>query len=404
MESSLTAGQVLSPLGFSHTEATYTAETSVIDSKMLTETSGITHTSTSLSWSYYPAGIQHYDSPKQAIDMTSAEIYTETKFDAFTIPETNRQPEFTANPTYVLLEKGRKNWWDFFKTPVFVSIKGSTAPVSLHNLDTPSTATWVRDKEVDIMDLGSSIPVLYGVTKTLSFMTTLTAKPGDVVYLAFPTPTGPPISSMTTLSVQPTDLSSKQFPNGMPILFLTQVEGVVLDSLSHTLTTITQIQTPPAPWVSPDGKVALAVPHNDWGTWSDAGKIGVAVAAVLAGLITIAALIYFCATTRKREKENAEINKRQKTSRGLKEKVHNKLHSALRRNKDTGKQRVVDEEMAEGVNADRGILARDAGKDGTAKGPLSPLSRENVSPSCLKKTFSIYLTFPDRKVTEGNWW
>ncbi|KAH0544918.1 hypothetical protein FGG08_000998 [Glutinoglossum americanum] len=243
-------------------------------------------------------GLAHFDRPATRRNITNTN--TRVGF-ALKTPLTDRQPLFTAINAF--FEAQRNHWFDLFKLPVYVSVSGSKEPVSLWQLDNPVSAA-----EVPAMNLleGSvtAYPTVWGATRTTTITTTITAVPGDVVFLQFPTQTPPPDLQYTTVSSVPGDPNSKLYPNGLPILVLTQLNGIVVNPQNQTLTVVSTVQAAPQRFSSDtdSGKVDYALPDSNWSSWSLAEKGGVIAATILAGLLLIAVCAYMCITGRSRKK------------------------------------------------------------------------------------------------------
>ena len=169
-------------------------------------------------------------------------------------------------------------------------------------------------------------PTIYGATRTETFYTTITATPGDVVYIPFPTLTTPEPVEYTTIPVSASiNRTEKVFPNGQPILVLTEVDAAVFNP---TINDIAYVQTllqapPPPPTEDPrSGKIALANPSWKWDTWTTAEKAGVVGACIVAFFATGTLLIWLCLERhRRRKREDAEkgsgtYSHRNKPSRG----------------------------------------------------------------------------------------
>ncbi|KAI9813936.1 MAG: hypothetical protein M1832_006021 [Thelocarpon impressellum] len=174
----------------------------------------------------------NWDPPLSKFDDTSTTLprYQEyASLFTLTFPATLRQPLYTA--AQVFAERSRQQWWDFYRYPVVYSAYGASAPSTLAQLEDPIPAISVPDSEISAMaqqkavdgDI-TSYPIIWGATRTTTFETSVTAEPGDVVFLRFPTLTGPVPTEYTTLPA-PTDPAAKDFPNGLPVLVLTQVNG-----------------------------------------------------------------------------------------------------------------------------------------------------------------------------------
>ncbi len=153
-------------------------------------------------------------------------------------------------------------------------------------------------------------PTVWGATRTTTFTTTVTGTPSEVIYIAFPTLTSTLPLEYTTLP-SPSNSNSKIFPNGQPILVLTQVDGVIVDPTGQTISTATVVQAPPPlyPTLPAGNKINLVDPSYKWATWSRGERAGVIVAIVVAVLGMIAAFWYVCAQRRKRTRLEKDMEK-----------------------------------------------------------------------------------------------
>ncbi|KAI9702427.1 MAG: hypothetical protein M1836_000906 [Candelina mexicana] len=158
--------------------------------------------------------------------------------------------------------------------------------------------------------MATATPTIWGATRTTTFFTTATAVPGEVVYLQFPTLSSSPLLDYTTLP-SPTNPSLKQFPNGQPILVLTQVNGVIVDPQSQTLSTATIVQAAPPlyPTDTDGGKLALVPPSSHWTNWTSSQRGGVIAAIVLSTLLLIGLCIYASMLRHKRKKIEKDMAK-----------------------------------------------------------------------------------------------
>lgn len=271
-----------------------------------------------------PPYVVYYQQPSSKVNLTTTRPPERSYNSLFTLtaPYTLRQPLYTAANYWV--ERSRRHWYDFYRYPVVYSAFGAPGPSTLNQLDDPIPAISISDITAQPVNMGSvqaqsevqtlqevsaTYPTIYGAVRTTTFTTTISAEPGDVVYLKFPTATPAPPFEYTTRPAQ-TDVNSKDYPNGLPILVLTQVDGIVLNSLSTTLTTATIIQAvPPAFTTDPDAeKLELVSPSYKWTTWSSAERGGVIAATVLSTLMIITLIVYLC-VLRKRHKRNDEEDK-----------------------------------------------------------------------------------------------
>jgi len=167
----------------------------------------------------------------------------------------------------------------------------------------------------------SLVPTIWGATQTTTFTTTMTGTVGQVLYFAFPTLTTSQPLSYTTLP-SPTDPNSKQFPAGLPILVITQVDGIIVNPSGQTLSTATIVQALPASANSTltstststpggTGKVdpVQSQPSSGWMAWSTGAKAGVVIAGVVCGLGLLVALWYVWAARQKRKRLERDMEK-----------------------------------------------------------------------------------------------
>jgi hypothetical protein len=151
--------------------------------------------------------IVYYDKPFNLINFTSTTTNYGTFFTLVT-PLTSRQPLFTANAPFLNGLVSRVWSFQFYRRPQIISLDGSTGPTSLLQLDNPVSKinlpeTIKNPRSMDIEEVASREDIalramadpnttyltIYGATSTSTISTTLTANPGDVIYLQFPTAT-----------------------------------------------------------------------------------------------------------------------------------------------------------------------------------------------------------------------
>ncbi|KAI9815449.1 MAG: hypothetical protein M1827_002583 [Pycnora praestabilis] len=180
--------------------------------------------------------------------------------------------------------------------------------------------------------MATSYPTPWGATRTTSFTTTATAAPGEVVYFQFPTLASLPPLEYTTLP-SPTSPNSKQYPNGQPILVLTQVDGVIVNSRNSAFTTATIIQAVPTPYNDPNGvKLGLVAPSYEWSSWTSAERGGVIAAIILSILLLVGLSVYTCLIRKKRKRIAKDMEDGPDLA-GRKNKVRFALPSILKRGK-----------------------------------------------------------------------
>ena len=277
----------------------------------------------------------HYDLPTPKYSTTSvfdlAHPFRTPVPSLFSLiaPETARQPLYTVVNVYE--QNTRRKFYDFYHYPVVYSEYGAPAASTLTQLDNPLPKVSVSDREVTalltttegkaVQAVTPSYPTIYGATRTTTFTTTVTAEVGDVVFLKFPTPTP------TGFPLLPTPLewatrkwpgvaASKDYPNGLPVLVLTQVEGVVVNTMfgsgtTTTLITATVVQgVPPAFTTEAEAaKLGRADLAYQWGTWGRGERAGVVVASVLC-VVLIGALVGYLMWMRGRRMKKSDDEER----------------------------------------------------------------------------------------------
>jgi len=140
----------------------------------------------------------------------------------------------------------------------------------------------------------------YGATRTTTFTTTVTATSNQERFsILFP---NPPITELVqyTTFPPPLDPASKFNPSSLPILVVTDVVAIILNTNSVPISTGTLVQTPPAqPTYS--GADPLTSSCSSWNCWTPGQRTGTAVAIVLFIIATMGLLCWgFCCTPRDR--------------------------------------------------------------------------------------------------------
>lgn len=159
-------------------------------------------------------------------------------------------------------------------------------------------------------------PTLWGATRTTTFTTTTTATIGQVIFFIFPTLTTPQSFQYTTLP-SPTSPFSKDYPGGLPILVLTQVNGIIVDPSGQILTTATIVQTAPTSPTSPNRANTTLVPGDSaWRNWTPGQKGGVIAAIVFSVLGLIGVILLLCRVRRQRNKMERDMETDPRENRG----------------------------------------------------------------------------------------
>ena len=185
--------------------------------------------------------------------------------------------------------------------------------------------------------------VVYGATVTTMLTSTQTATVGQYIYLTIPTPLSPPPTLYTSVPA-PTAPNQKEYPNGLPILVLTQLDNVIIDPSGSIIETATIVQgLPPVGPTLPAGqKLYLVPPGNGWTSWTAGEKAGVIIAAMLVGLGLFAAWIWICIVHRGRKKAEKEMNRRRRSRSGNKTlagfEVRDWVHNLFGQKKRSGTQ------------------------------------------------------------------
>jgi len=148
----------------------------------------------------------------------------------------------------------------------------------------------------------------YGATRTTTFTTTVTATSNQERFsILFP---NPPITELVqyTTFPPPLDPASKFNPSSLPILVVTDVVAIILNTNSVPISTGTLVQTPPAqPTYS--GADPLTSSCSSWNCWTPGQRTGTAVAIVLFIIATMGLLCWgFCCTPRDRGNRSSSIS------------------------------------------------------------------------------------------------
>ncbi|KAL8906822.1 MAG: hypothetical protein Q9207_001810 [Kuettlingeria erythrocarpa] len=142
-----------------------------------------------------------------------------------------------------------------------------------------------------------SHPLPFGATSTITLSTTTSATIGAVLYLTIPTASSLHPTPYTLLPV-PTSLGAKFYPDGLPVLVLTQVDAVVFDADGgRLLSTVTAVQREPDTTGGVKTEGASTVVGNGWAGWTKAQMDGVIVAGVLVAAI-VAGMLVWCVRRR----------------------------------------------------------------------------------------------------------
>lgn len=147
------------------------------------------------------------------------------------------------------------------------------------------------------MSASPSYPIPFGFTTTTTLTTTTSATIGAVIRLTIPTPSTPILTSYTTPPLA-TSSGAKEYPYGLPILVLTQLDVVVFDAHGGgVISTVTTVQRAPgatAMGIEGDGDMRL-YERNDWGAWTRRERGGVIAACVLVVGVVVGMLVW-CVT------------------------------------------------------------------------------------------------------------
>ncbi|KAL8808644.1 MAG: hypothetical protein Q9200_004160 [Gallowayella weberi] len=138
-----------------------------------------------------------------------------------------------------------------------------------------------------------SDPLPFYTTTTTTILYTTTATIGAVLHLTIPTPLTPVPTSYTAIPL-PASPDSKAYPDGLPILVLTELDAVVYDtSRNEALTTVTTVQKPPGATDTVEAE-RDAYSKNDWGDWTGAERAGVIAGIVVTVVFTTGMLLWCC--------------------------------------------------------------------------------------------------------------
>ncbi|KAI4207462.1 MAG: hypothetical protein LQ346_000507 [Caloplaca aetnensis] len=156
-----------------------------------------------------------------------------------------------------------------------------------------STSTSSSSSSIPRLSASVPHPLPFGATSTTTLSTTASATIGAVLHLTIPTASSPHPTPYTLLPV-PTSPGAKFYPDGLPVLVLTQVDAVVFDvDGGRVLSTVTAVQRAPDATGSVKTEGASAVIGNGWAGWTKAQMDGVIVAGVLVAAI-VAGMLVWC--------------------------------------------------------------------------------------------------------------
>ncbi|KAL8763337.1 MAG: hypothetical protein Q9184_000808 [Pyrenodesmia sp. 2 TL-2023] len=147
------------------------------------------------------------------------------------------------------------------------------------------------------LSASASHPLPFGATSTTTVWTSASATVGAVLHLTIPTASSQHPTPHTVLPI-PTSLGAKFYPDGLPVLVLTQVNAVVFDAEGGgVLSTVTAVQRAPDETGGVRSEGASAVMGNGWAGWTKAQMDGVIVAGVLVAAI-VAGMLVWCVRRR----------------------------------------------------------------------------------------------------------
>jgi hypothetical protein len=140
---------------------------------------------------------------------------------------------------------------------------------------------------------------IYGGVSTNTYTTTITASgiysQASITALSWPTPTTTEPIEYTSFPI-PTDPASKYFSGLLPIVVVTVVDGVVVNTVGQPITTIAEVQAQPAYVLYNPAPVNTRTEcsANFYTCWSTSQKAGIILAIILGGLLILIFLIWFC--------------------------------------------------------------------------------------------------------------
>ncbi|KAL8806722.1 MAG: hypothetical protein Q9182_001119 [Xanthomendoza sp. 2 TL-2023] len=224
-----------------------------------------------------------------------------------------------------------------------------------------------------------SDPLPFYTTTTTTLLYSTTATIGAVLHLTIPTPLTPVPTSYTALPL-PASPDSKAYPNGLPILVLTELDVVVYDTSSNeALTTVTTVQKAPGATdaVKADGDAYL---KNDWSDWTGAERVGVIVGIVVTVILTTGMLLWCCC----RQTAWGRRTERKRRRGGVRQSGISSWGSRIRTGLRGGKAEKVDSKQIE-VEMEtnpEGLSEEDTGGDFDSRGrngfPETSVSRAAV--------------------------
>ncbi len=197
-----------------------------------------------------------------------------------------------------------------------------------------------------------------------------------MLHLTIPTASSPQPTPYTLLAV-PTSRGAKFYPDGLPVLVLTQVDAVVVDVVGGgVLSTVTTVQRVSGATAGVKTEGANAVVGNGWAGWTKAQMDGVIVAGVVVAAI-VAGMLVWCVRRRGVWQRRGERKKRRMRERRRKwwmdvrdepKGVREGIHQAAQRGRTTLES--DDEERADAWKRFKREAPRSPEeiKDGTERG------------------------------------
>ncbi|KAL9613307.1 MAG: hypothetical protein Q9167_002128 [Letrouitia subvulpina] len=139
----------------------------------------------------------------------------------------------------------------------------------------------------------------YALTLTTTFTTTLSASIGAIIHPSLPSPTTTPPTLYTTPTALPSNSAVKAYPQGLPILVVTQLDAAIWDvAAGRVLSTATRVFGPTG---AVESGAASAIGSSSaetgkeqgaWKGWTWAERGGVLVASTVCAVVLMGVLGY----------------------------------------------------------------------------------------------------------------
>jgi hypothetical protein len=144
---------------------------------------------------------------------------------------------------------------------------------------------------------------VYGGVRIVTISTTITI-PNTPATITLNWPPPPVLQQMQYTSLaSPLGPASRYFPNPIPVLTLTEIDGAVMDTAGALITTATRLRSVPTNvYFASDGTEVPVTDCNSsqWACWSSGKKGGVVIGSACAALLLVFVVVCCYSATRRR--------------------------------------------------------------------------------------------------------